>query len=80
MMLWLLERRADSERWEPAYDKAHGFVVRAESEDKAREMVAMSNSVGDEGRDAWLNADHTTCAPLLVDGAPEIVLCDFYAA
>jgi hypothetical protein len=80
MNLYILEKRPESPRWDPAYDKAHGFVVRARSEESARKMAASSNNVGDEGQDAWLDPAHTTCETLTSEGEAEIVLCDFYAA
>ena len=40
MKLWLLRPREDlpydKDPWEPWYDKAFGFVVRAETEERAR--------------------------------------------
>ena len=40
MKLWLLRHIAGRPEWEPWYDKAFGHVVRAETEQQARELAA----------------------------------------
>lgn len=77
MKLWLLTAKQDDPIWAFPYDKKHGHVIRAETEESARGMA--STSVGDEGRDAWLDSAHSTCDELFADGPPEIVLTDFCA-
>lgn len=85
MKLWLLEPLEDTERnyhqpgspWDPWYDKAFGFVVRAESEADARALA--NEEHGDEG-DAWLDPALSKCVELTADGEPGVVLRDFAAA
>jgi hypothetical protein len=80
MKLWLLrpiETEGDSD-WEPWYDKAFGHVVRAEDETDARRLAAKKN--GDEGRDAWLNRNKSTCIELTTDGGAENIMTDFASA
>ncbi len=95
MKLWVITPRTDLEYandpWEPWYDKAFGFVIRAETEEAARQL-AQSNS-GDEStgeycyekknystRTPWLNRDQSSCVELTPSGKEEIVLRDFAAA
>jgi hypothetical protein len=82
MKLWLLEPKDDlpfySNPWDPWYDKAFGFVVRAADEKDAREIAAGFS--GDEGSGPWLNAALTSCAEVLPDGDPGVILRDFASA
>ena len=83
MRLWILQPRddlGDANPWDPWFDKAFGFVVRAETEQDAR-LLAQEKS-GDEVREfsAWMDARFSTCLPLEQDGPPGIVLRDFAAA
>jgi hypothetical protein len=80
--------------WHPWYDKAFGFVVRADNERAARELAAANG--GDEDRpkvagsraydysapnnpSPWLDPAQATCEPL-IDGEAGLVMCDFHAA
>ncbi len=82
MKIWLLRPIDGDSLWDPWYDKAFGFVVRAESEAEAR-ALALTES-GDEvrgwgadpDRTAWEPA-HSTCIEVTPDGAPGIVMRDF---
>jgi len=78
MNLWILRPREDSGLWEPWYDKAFGFVVRAETEEHARALAA--EGAGDEGPDAWMYSKFSTCERLPDGGVAEIVMHDFHAA
>lgn len=92
MRLWLLKARTDlptareANPWVPWYDKADGFVVRAESDELARKLAQEQG--GDEvGASynhpripAWTDSKFSTCEPLEQDGAEGVVLCDFSAA
>jgi hypothetical protein len=49
-----------------------GFVVRARSEDAARNLSA--SKCGDEGPDAWLSSKSSTCVELQADGPEEVVM------
>lgn len=81
MKLWILERKLDlphdDNPWRFPYDKNHGFVIRAETEDSARK-IANSRSA-DEG-DVWANDKYSTCIELISSGEEGIILIDFNAA
>ena len=95
MKLWLIKARTDLEYandpWEPWYDKAFGFVIRAETEEAARQLA--QKDAGDESRGKfdeerkhyiprtpWLNQDQSSCVELTPSGEEEMVLRDFAAA
>lgn len=75
MKLWILKVAT---AWDPWYDKADGFVVRAETEESARKWA--SNNHGDEGAEAWLDDGLTICEELTAEGDPGVILRDFNAA
>lgn len=77
MKLWLIKPIDKATHWKPWYDKVFGFVIRAETEQAAREMA--STKSGAEAYDVanpWLDAAVTSCAELTADGDAEIVLRD----
>ena len=92
MKLWLLRPvgnlPADDNPWEPEYDKAHGFVIRAATEGEARDFA--HHEAGDENRSmdipprhdvfncVWKDARYSTCVELLAEGEEEVVMTDFY--
>lgn len=93
MKLWLLEAREDlpemDDPWEPWYDKAFGFIVRAETEQEARQIA--NSSGGDEvgpistevyrtGGDPWLDDKYSTCVELMPDGAPGLLMRNYASA
>ena len=94
MKLWILKPvdnlTKGDDPWEPWYDKAFGFVVRAETEDEAREFAHAE--AGDENRgeflstktantnQPWKDAKYSTCAELTAEGGAGIVMQDFHAA
>lgn len=61
--------------WLWTYDLTYGFVIRAETEEQAREMA--ENEADMKG--VWLNPEHVSCTELLPEGEPEIVMHDFLA-
>ncbi len=82
MKLFLLRPIADEAKnhgskapW--TYDCSYGVVVRAKDEQQAR-LLAASVS-GDEGTQAWLDAELTSCSPLKATGPAGVVLQDFMA-
>lgn len=90
MKLWLLRPVENDPLWDPWYDKAFGFVVRAETEAEARALAHedagdenrgefMHEKLGPKGR-AWLDAEHSTCVELPADGEPGVVIRDFASA
>jgi hypothetical protein len=78
MKLWILEAKEGDPIWQPWYDKTFGFVVRAETEADARRFA--SEDCGDEGPQAWLSSEHSTCVELTPDGEPGIVIQNHAAA
>ena len=82
MKLWLLKPSHllpdDENPWEPWYDKAFGFVVRAETEEDARNYAAEYS--GDEGVPSWTNPALSTCVELTVNGNTEVILREFRSA
>lgn len=64
--------------WEPGYDKAAGFIVRAKTARQARDLA--SNDAGDEGPGVWLNPKDTTCEIVTAAGAISVLIRDFHAA
>lgn len=99
MKLYLLkpiDLEADVSPWRPWYDKAFGFLVRAETELEARTLA--DGDAGDENRPTlvdgsydyeskliihpWLDPNLTSCLELGpgVDGPSEILLRDFASA
>ena len=91
MKLWLLRpvEGLPDDPWEPWYDKAFGFVVRAETEQRAREIA--NENGGDEigephyiklrhGIDPWLDSTLSTCVELKSDGVEEMIIKDFASA
>lgn len=93
MKLWLLrpiDRPMGDDPWDPWYDKAFGFVVRADTEDEARNLA--HEEAGDENRgkfldreiaktkSPWLDRAYSTCVELTADGVAEVIIRDFAAA
>lgn len=82
MRLWLLRPVKD---WSPWYDRAFGFVVRAEDAACARKAITTAKEKwdfgsGDEGEAVWLDETKTSCVELTVDGPQEVIMRDFRAA
>ncbi len=94
MKLWMLRPADglanDDNPWEPWFDKAFGFVVRAETEAEARAMA--HGDAGDENRgeflgratastkQPWLDAKYSACVELTAEGPAEVVMQDFARA
>ena len=95
MKLFLLKpiHKKGDDPWSPWYDKAFGFVIRAESEEQAR-ALAQANG-GDEVRQPylypdppadynipWNDATYSTCELLYskAKGSEEILMRDHRAA
>lgn len=68
MRLYFLDRISAG-----GWDTAESFVIRAESEDEARNIAA------DNDGSIWLDTTSTTCIILIDDGASGIVCRDFRA-
>lgn len=78
MKLWLLRPAVGATQWDPWYDKACGFVIRAETGSRAREIA--QHKAGDEGGDAWADPASSTCDELSADGLEGVVMIDFRSA
>lgn len=82
MKLWLLRPKGSTNTpnwpWEPWYDKAFGFVVRAETEGEARAFAAAD--CGDEGRDAWMSYSRSSCEELSQEGDAGVIVQDYASA
>lgn len=96
--VWVLTPNDDRESddlpdpWSPWYDKAFGFVIRAESEEKARELA--QENAGDEttvspvhhdvdervrGREVWKDSALADCVPVEEYGGENAVLMQDFA-
>jgi hypothetical protein len=88
MKLWLLlpalEVKKNDNPWHPWYNKAFGFVVRAETEQEAREFAnseaGNENQSTEDTKHPWLDEKYSTCFELTDDGEEGVVLRDFHAA
>lgn len=86
MKLWLLRPAVYTKEhgyvhglWMPWYDKAFGFVIRAETEQQAREMAAALQEAN-ELEHAWRDQASSTCTELTAEGPAQIVMIDFWRA
>jgi len=85
MELWELSpnegRTEGKDPWTPWYDKAFGFVVRAENETQARQFAhEVAGDENSDGTNPWLSAAYSTCKPLSDAGEPGVVMRDFASA
>lgn len=79
MKLWLLAPiESNSTAWKPWYDKSFGFVVVAETEERAR--IVASDKHGDEGIVPWLDTTQSSCTELIAGDKEKVILRDFAAA
>jgi hypothetical protein len=94
MKLWLLEPignlKSGDNPWNPWYDKTFGFVIRAETEEQARNMA--NKNAGDENRGGflgekiantttpWLDPHYSTCTELQNDSESKIILYNHRAS
>lgn len=94
MQLWILRPKEGLSRldnpWNPWYDKAFGFVIRAESEEEARKL-AHDNAwkendpefLGEKTSKTdspWLDPNYSTCDSLLADGNAGVLIEDVHRA
>lgn len=95
MKIWLLQAKDQDlpdgvNPWVPWYDKAFGHVVRAETEEEAREIA--HNNAGDENRgeflgekiskteSPWKDSKYSTCIELVHEGESGLIITDFHSA
>jgi len=79
--LWILKPTTDV-GWEICtYDCCWGFVIEAETEQRAREIANHDgeDEVNCGKKDFWLNPDYSICKELKPDGEEGVILCDFHA-
>lgn len=88
MKLWILlpmNGLQDGDNpWEPWYDKCFGMIIRAETEEVARQLA--NDSGQDENRGEfmrkriartkapWLDANYSTCSELTAEGQAEVIM------
>jgi len=97
MKLWILRPVAglpeDDNPWEPWYEKAFGFVIRAETEEDARKIAHGKAGHENNGEfklshpsDAdntwktttpWMDAKYTSCSELSAEGGAGVLMRDF---
>lgn len=88
--VWVLTPRDDrniddvSDPWSPWFDKNFGFIIRAESETRARE-IAQENAGGEtrDNRDegVWTDPSLAACVPIEeYGGDDEVLMRDFARA
>jgi hypothetical protein len=81
MKLWIVKAVEGADPWEPWYDKAFGFVVRADTETRARELAQASGGCEIMGNaNAWTDRRFSTCEELLPAGEEGILIQDYHAA
>lgn len=80
MKLWLLTPAGGTDSkgspWYSTYDMNHGFIVRAKTEARAREMANTQSA--DEGA-IWDNPKHVICKELTAEGNEAVIMADFHA-
>ncbi len=92
MTLWILKPIFDPppdgpECWDPWYDCVFGMIIRAKTEEQARQ-IAKTNE-GSEGSSSyhprpptspWLDPEYTTCEELSIEGTADIIIADTHWA
>lgn len=78
MKLWILRPIDGIGNWYPWCGKAFSHIVRAECETDARDIAA--ENIGDEGKDALLDAKKSTCIELTADGEQKHIMVGFASA
>ncbi len=75
MKLWILRpRNITNPPWNYGHGMLYGAVVREETEEKARALLAKHSEF--EGDEAWLDASLSSCEELTNTGKPSIILDD----
>lgn len=78
MSLWLIKRTDGGGNYRTHYDEAYGFVISANGEEHARQLVAQE--AGDEGHVFWLDPAKATANVIDDDEPYGVILRDFNAA
>lgn len=83
MKLWLLRALdnlpRDRDPWREAHGRVFGFVIRAETEEEARQIASWHRGAEDRSRwmddpSVWQNPKLTTCTELMPDGDAGLVM------
>ena len=86
MKLWLLrpirpEIEEDKRYWWDDYNIYIGFVIRAETEERARQLAdEKADCVCDEQVGIWLDSSLTSCVELIASGPEEVIIHDYTGA
>lgn len=85
MKLWILRPRRfdimENNPWDPWYDRTFGFVIRAETEGKAREIAHDNGGMENYyGVVPWRDPNLSTCEELTTDGETELIIKDEWSA
>ena len=62
--------------WDPWYDKAFGFVIRAESESEARRIAQNGSGTESDDGPVWLSSEYSTCQELRPTGPAGCIIRD----
>lgn len=84
------ELSEDDNPWSPWYDKAFGFVIRAETPEKARQIAHENAGAENRGefnerptantKTPWLDKKYSTCEELKELGGEGLIVRDFASA
>lgn len=85
MKIWILlsvenlpENDNPVDPWNSRGDKKFGFVIRAETEEKARNFAHKVSGNGNRSpRQLWLDSKYTSCNVITNKGQPGILMIDF---
>ncbi len=77
-----IDPNADDSPWNPWYDKVFGVVVRAKTEQDARQLAGEGggDEVYDDGTNPWWDETLTSCEELLPDGDVKVIMVDYHSA
>lgn len=73
-MVWLLTRKKHC-----GYDEYDSFVVRADTEQEARELCTKEEETDYKAANHWLEKIRSTCKPLHAAGETGVILGSFNA-
>lgn len=82
MKLWILRARdeelpANDNPWCAEFDMNYSMVIRAETENRARQLAHEQTGHENDDGEPWLDPKYTTCQELTADGGEEVVCVDY---
>ena len=84
MKLWLLrphdDLKSNDNPWGPWFDKLFGLVIRAETEQHAREAAYEEITPCNGPENVWTDPKYVTCIELNADGLEEVIIRDEHDA